>query len=57
MVVSGIDERRTRFWDNGDFGMAQKPLGYGVECARLEYEVGLTRIVDIEVVRLNRRFR
>jgi hypothetical protein len=32
--------------------MAQKPMGYGVQCAELEYDVELMRMKNTEIVRL-----
>jgi hypothetical protein len=40
------------FWNNGNFDVAQKPMYYGAEMAKLVHRVKLMRMEDIEVARL-----
>ncbi len=51
-MVGRVRDRQIYFWDNSNFSMAKKPLGYGVQCAELEYDVGLIRMENTEIVKL-----
>jgi hypothetical protein len=52
VVVDRVRDRWTRFWDNSNFGMTKKPLGYGVQCAELECDAELMRMENTEIVEL-----